>query len=71
MQDQSPYGIFASKGGTWEVKSNFPVDKLNQALKALGSYVNEAEPADGLHNDEVVDKAYKLLQEVVGNGVSQ
>lgn len=56
MQDQSPYGV--TEKDLKELKS---LNKINQALKELGSYVNEAEPADGYHNDKVVDNAYKLL----------
>lgn len=44
-------------------------EKLKQALEALGSYVDNASDDDG-HNDKVVDKAYKLLQEVLENGIS-
>jgi hypothetical protein len=63
MQDQSPYGV--TEKDLKELKS---LNKINQALKELGSYVNEAEPADGYHNE--VDNAYKLLQEVINNGIN-
>jgi hypothetical protein len=59
MQDQSPYG--ATEKDLRELQE---FNKVKQALKALGQYVDNACEDDG-HNDEVVDKAYKLLQEVV------
>lgn len=71
MQDQSPYGnLNISIKGYTGMPDSITRDinnkeKINQALKELGKYVNEAEPADGYHNDKVVDKAYKLLQEVI------
>jgi hypothetical protein len=63
MQDQSPYGVTEK-----DLKELQEFNKVNQALKELGSYVDNASDDDG-HNDKVVDNAYKLLQEVV-NGRS-
>lgn len=76
MQDQAPYGELKI-----EIQSPFQINdayikevqnqsKLKQALESLGQYVDNASDDDG-HNDKVVDIAYKLLQEVVNNGIGK
>lgn len=64
MQDQSPYGV--TEKDLMELQE---FNKVKQALKALGQYVDNASDDDG-HNDKVVDNAYKLLQEVINNGIN-
>lgn len=65
MQDQSLYGMTEKK-----LKESQVLNKINQALESLGQYVDNASDDDG-HNDKVVDIAYKLLQEVVNNGIGK
>lgn len=59
MQDQSPYGVTEK-----DLRELRTLNKIQSALDFLGQYVDNACEDDG-HNDEVVDKAYKLLQEVI------
>lgn len=59
MQDQSLYGVTEK-----DLRELRTLNKIQSALDFLGQYVDNASEDDG-HNDEVVDKAYKLLQEVV------